>query len=123
MKKIIVSRHPAAIEFIRRELPQFVDAPVLASVTKAEVAGAEVAGNLPLDLAAAAHTVHAVCFRGQPPRGQEYTLADMDAAGAHIQSFVVIPVRVAAMAAGEGFDVKDPATTMPHVPEVWKKEL
>jgi hypothetical protein len=78
------------IEFVRRALPQFADAPVMASVTAADVAGACVAGNLPLDLAAQACVVYAITFAGQPPRGQEYNLADMDAAGARIQGFVVI---------------------------------
>jgi len=90
MKRIVVSRHPAAIEFIRRELPEFADAPVLASVTAADVHGAEVAGNLPLDLAAEADVVYAITFAGAPPRGQEYSLADMDAAGASIRGYVVV---------------------------------
>ena len=33
MQHLIVSRHPAAIEFIRNELPEFSDAPVLASAS------------------------------------------------------------------------------------------
>jgi hypothetical protein len=89
-KRIIVSRHAGAVEFVRRELPEFADAPVLASVTAADVHGAEVAGNLPLDLAAQADVVYAITFAGQPPRGQEYTLDDMDAAGASIRGFVVV---------------------------------
>lgn len=91
MERVIVSRHPATVEFIRRELPEFANAPVLATATPEDVAGKEVAGNLPLDLARHAHTVHAVCFSGTPPRGQEYGLEEMDAAGAHIESFRVLP--------------------------------
>jgi len=90
MKRLIVSRHSAVSDFIRRELPQFADAPILASVTEADVAGAEVAGNLPLDLAAEAALVFAVTFpAGQAPRGQEFDLAAMDQAGARIETFHV----------------------------------
>lgn len=88
--RVIVSRHPAAVEFIRRELPEFADAPVLATATPEDVAGKDVAGNLPLDLAAHANTVFAVCFTGTPPRGQEYGIEEMDAAGATIRAFRVL---------------------------------
>ena len=73
-QKVIVSRHPAAIEFIRRELPDFSDAPVVESATSFDVKGKEVAGNLPLHLAALAKSIWAVEFVGTPPRGQEYGL-------------------------------------------------
>ncbi len=119
MDRVIVSRHPAAVEFIRRELPKFTDAPVLATATSENVVGRDVAGNLPLDLAARARTVFAICFRGDPPRGQEIGIADMDAAGAHIEAFVVIPAAVAGMAAAEGFDVKTLGTGA-TVPESWR---
>lgn len=91
MKRIIVSRHPAAVAFIRRELPSFADAPVLASASVADVAGALVAGNLPLDLACATEAVFTICYpKYNAPRGQEYSLADMDAAGATIRVFMVV---------------------------------
>jgi len=41
-QKVIVSRHPAAIEFIRRELPDFSDAPVVESATSFDVKGKSV---------------------------------------------------------------------------------
>ncbi|HEV3259944.1 MAG TPA: CRISPR-associated protein Csx16 [Gemmataceae bacterium] len=56
------------------------------------VRGKIVYGNLPLHLAALAHEVVVVEFAGAPPRGQEYTLADMDAAGARLVRYVVRPV-------------------------------
>lgn len=89
MNRVIVSRHPAAVEFIRRELPAFADAPVLASATEADVEGREVAGNLPLHLAARAVIVWAVEFDGPPPRGTEYGLAEMDAAQARVRAYTV----------------------------------
>lgn len=90
MKRVIVSRHPATAAFIRRELPAFADAPALESVSMADIADTAVAGNLPLDLAASAAVVFAVVFpTGNAPRGQDYTLADMDRAGARIRAFEV----------------------------------
>ena len=90
MKRIIVSRHPAAIEFIRNELPEFFDAPILASATADDVRGKDVAGNLPLDLAAEARVVRAIVYpAGRAPRGSEYTLEDMYEAGAAIKAFYV----------------------------------
>jgi len=70
-------------------LPEFRDAAVLEHVGVDDVRGKEVAGNLPLSLAAAAYAVWAVEFTGAPPRGAEYTLADMDAAGAQVRLYKV----------------------------------
>lgn len=120
MDRIIVSRHPAAVEFIARELGghlsdhghglQYVVVPrwkrgggvvcndpaspydripVLASATADDVRGKVVYGNLPLHLAALAAEVVAIEFSGIPPRGAEYTLVDMDAAGARLAAYTV----------------------------------
>lgn len=89
MDHIIVSRHPAAIEFIRAHAPEFVSAPVVEQATPEDVRGKVVAGNLPLHLAALAAEVVAVEFGGAPPRGQEYGLAEMEAAGARLTRYVV----------------------------------
>lgn len=148
MNNIIVSRHPAAVEFIARELGgdltsdglfvfvgddrgnRLYDVPVLTSATADDVRGKHVYGNLPLHLAALAAEVTVIEFGdrarlfdyhnltsalreedcppgklvafGQPingkcpeieinlaPRGQEYTLADMDAAGAVLKTYHV----------------------------------
>lgn len=83
-KRLIVSRHPAGIAFLREQLPQFRDAPVLAVASAEDVRDALVAGNLPLALAAEARAVAAIEFAGAPPRGAEYSLEDMRAAGARI---------------------------------------
>jgi hypothetical protein len=89
MKTVIVSRHPAAIEFIRRERPDLADAPVLAQAGPEDVRAKRVFGNLPLALAALAAEVWAIEFGGEPPRGAEYSLAEMDAAGARLARYVV----------------------------------
>ena len=86
---IIVSRHPATIEWLHREVPQLNDAPVFASVTADDVRGKFVWGNVPLHLAALAAGVMVVEFTDGPPRGQEYGLAEMDAAGARLRSYTV----------------------------------
>jgi hypothetical protein len=130
-ERVIVSRHPAAIEFIaqclstegveyvyehrhpadvrplgwqgdvigyvRADVDQsfgspgaLVDRiPVVASALADEVRGKIVFGNLPMHLATLAREIHVVEFAGQPPRGQEYSTADMVAAGARIVPYVV----------------------------------
>jgi len=90
MERVIVSRHPAAIEFIRWQAPEFATAPVLASATADDVRGKIVAGNLPLHLAALAAEVVAVEFNGMAPRGFEYDVQDMTDAGARLERYVVL---------------------------------
>ena len=90
MESIIVSRHPAAVEFLKEERPDlFGDAPVVESATLEDVRGKVVGGNLPLNLAAEAHLVYSVLFDGPPPRGQEYGVTEMREAGAYIAPFRV----------------------------------
>ncbi len=88
-RRVIVSRHPAAIEFLRAECPEFAEAPVLESASAEEIRGAVVGGNVPLHLAAVAAQVVAVEFEGPAPRGAEYGLAEMRAAGARIARYRV----------------------------------
>jgi len=87
--RIIVSQHPAAVEFVRRELPEFSGAPVLTTATPDDVRGRVVAGNLPLHLAALAAEVIGIQFAGPPPRGREYGIQDMYAAGAYLARYRV----------------------------------
>lgn len=111
---IIVSRHAAGVEFIARELfgknaeieyrgfdpsdkpiPVSISGgdgvciPVIRDATPDDVRGKVVYGNVPLPLAAIAFTVVCIEFAGVHPRGAEYTLADMDAAGARLARYVV----------------------------------
>ncbi len=90
MDRIIVSRHPAAIEFIRSNHMDFKDAPVLATATEEDVAHKIVAGNLPMHLACKAAYVYQVEFNGPAPRGIEYTIEDMTKAGARLQAYMVM---------------------------------
>lgn len=92
MRFLIVSRHPAAVEFIRTNAPDFAGAEVKAVATADDVRGAVVGGNLPLHLAALAVQVVAVEFTGDPPRGAEYGQAEMIAAGARLARYTVAAV-------------------------------
>ena len=87
MESIIVSRHPATIEFIKQTIGE--DLPVVEQATAVDVEGRVVYGNLPLHLAALCHFVVAVEFAGTPPRGREYTLEDMVQAGARLAKYTV----------------------------------
>lgn len=91
---VIVSRHPAAIEFIKKYAPVFADAPVLSHATEDDVRDKIVIGNLPLHLASLAKRVIVIEFTGTAPRGQEYTLEDMINAGAVLREYQVkqIPI-------------------------------
>lgn len=92
---IIVSRHVGAIEWIRTNVPGVgEDTPVRASVVADDVRGKVVCGNLPLQLAALAERVLAVEFAGPPPRGNEYTAAEMAAAGARVAAYTVSGVQL-----------------------------
>lgn len=105
MDFVIVSRHQAAIDFIRANDARFLAAPVITgNATPEDVRGKAVAGNLPLSLASICDEVVAVEFTGAPdlrisiqnpklrwtkPSGAEYTAADLVAAGARLESYVV----------------------------------
>jgi hypothetical protein len=99
-RTIIVSRHAAAIEFIRSYAEDgvvypFAHTEAIAQATPDDVRDAIVVGNLPLHLAALAAEVVAIEFAGAPPRGQEYTLADMQAAGARLVRYrVATPAQI-----------------------------
>jgi hypothetical protein len=86
---VIVSRHPAAIEFIRNRVDGAHLYPVLESATADDVRGQRMYGNLPLHLATMAESITAVEFSKTPPRGLEYTLEDMKAAGAYLRTYAV----------------------------------
>lgn len=87
MKGLIVSRHPAAIEFIRRADARFAAAPVVAQATAEVIRDAElVAGNLPVHLAAKAVEYVSVILPDLPRemRGQELSAEDMERLGARL---------------------------------------
>lgn len=115
MNSIIVTRHPAALEFLRSAIhpewhrgeieegkmvwrtlgvepeDEVIDSiPIIRLAAKPEdVRGKRVYGNLPLHLAAEAAEVVAIEFNGQPPRGLEYSLEEMKASGAYLATYKV----------------------------------
>ena len=88
---VIVTRHPAAEEFIRSEVEDLGPPRMrcLPSVTEEQVRGRRVYGNLPLHLAALAESVVGIEFRGDPPRGREYGIKEMRGAGAYLCRYVI----------------------------------
>ena len=87
-RHLIVSRHPATVEFLRRELGAKVQV-ISGDATPDDVRGRIVAGNIPLCLAAVAAEILSVEFTRTPPRGREYNAADMVAAGAELRRYTV----------------------------------
>ena len=95
-RPVIVTRHPAAEEFIREEIARSEVEDLgpprmrcLPSVTEEQVRGRRVYGNLPLHLAALAESVVGIEFRGAPPRGREYGIEEMREAGAYLCRYVI----------------------------------
>lgn len=86
---IILTRHPAVVEWFRSVYPALKDAPVLESATREDVAGRHVYGVVPLYLADAAFRVTVLAF-DTPPRGAEYTVDDMVNAGARAVTYTVV---------------------------------
>ena len=86
---IIVSRHPAAVEFIRQATGLGPEIPVVDTIAAEDLRTANliIYGNVPLHIAALAKAVVAVEFDGVPPRGSEYTLPEMQAAGARLRAY------------------------------------
>jgi hypothetical protein len=87
---VIVSRHAAAVDFIRREMSLDESVPVITgNATPSDVEGKVVFGNVPMHLACMATMVVAIEFPSAPPRGNEYTIEDMDKAGARLVGYKV----------------------------------
>jgi CRISPR-associated protein Csx16 len=89
METVIVTRHSGAVEWLRR---QGITGDVISHITDAaQIAGRRVVGALPLHLACHAAAVGSIDMPALRPeqRGQDLTPAEMDAAGATIQWYVV----------------------------------
>jgi len=99
---VIITRHEGALRWLEATYGGFVSndpsmdptgIPILASASYQDVRNKIVVGNLPLHLASQARAVNVIEFSGAPPRGSEYTAADMERAGAHLASYKVQQVR------------------------------
>ena len=93
---IIVSRHPAAVEFIRQAAGLGTEIPVVDTISAEDLRAANliIYGNVPLHIAVLAKAVVAIEFDGVPPRGAEYTLAEMQAVGAHLRAYRALAVHL-----------------------------
>lgn len=90
MEKLIVCRHPATVKFIKAELPEFRGASVITgNATDVDIRGKDVVGVLPVSLACHAGRYRVVEIIGSPPRGAEYGLEELRAAGAQITEYRV----------------------------------
>ncbi len=91
-KVIIVTRHKTLVEWLRRH---GIEGRVIAQATPEDVRGMDVYGILPLWLAAEANSVTEVSMPGLPleararVNGGDFTIAEMDAWGAHLERFIV----------------------------------
>ena len=95
MRKLIVSRHPAAIAFVRETLG-WTKVPCIPGASDQDVTGADVVGNLPLHLATLCGRYRAIELpeigRDSNLRGVELTPEQMRASGARIVEYAVIDV-------------------------------
>lgn len=85
---VIVSRHPATIEWLKNRLGK--DTPVYESASEDFVRGKVVYGNLPMSLACITEEYHAVEFERVPPRGVELSAEDLSWYGIRIVRYTVI---------------------------------
>lgn len=75
---IVVTRHPALVEYLVEKRIVVEDVKVLQHATKADVEGMDVVGVLPLHLACHANSVLEVPLKLTPAmRGKELTLAEV----------------------------------------------
>jgi len=107
---IIISRHEATITWIASQFGEgwhvnpegrLESAPkyksgdgdkvkvIRENATDGQVGGRVVIGNIPIGMASLARQIYAVEFAGEPPRGREYTVDDMNKAAARLRAYRV----------------------------------
>lgn len=92
MYDLVVTRHPALVEFLREHGVVDGATPVVAHATAADVRGLHVLGVLPLHLAAeAACVTEVVLDLPATERGRELTLADVERYAGGLRSYTVEP--------------------------------
>jgi hypothetical protein len=89
MRDIIVSRHKSAIQWLHKHYPESLKANTTEVITAEEARGRVLWGIVPLNIAAMAKEVKAIQFPYFPPRGEVYSLEDMEKAGAILVSYTV----------------------------------
>lgn len=85
----VVTRHPAVIEWLEEYLGVYVGEFVVPHIEPEDAWSSVLIGNVPLHIAAVAEIVFAVEFDNGAPRGAEWTVEQMKAAGAHLTAYTV----------------------------------
>jgi putative CRISPR-associated protein (TIGR02620 family) len=83
---VIVTRHYGAVEWVRKHLPEYNDAPVIGFASKPEIMGKIVIGALPFRLACLALKVGIIELPNlsSDQRGTDLSAEDMEEAGARL---------------------------------------
>lgn len=90
MDKLVVTRHPALVQYLQETGMIDENTPMLEHATKEDVAGKHVIGVLPLELAAEAECVTTINLNmTKEHRGRELTLEDMKEIAGEIATYKV----------------------------------
>jgi len=88
---IIISRHPGAIEWLKRHHPELSGAKVLKHAVPDDLFGNVVIGTLPVNLAALAKEYwHLTMDIPVEARGKELTADDMEEFGCKINRYIIM---------------------------------
>ena len=91
MEKIIVTRHPALVEYLKEIGVITGDEPVITHATEEDVRGKDVIGVLPLSVASVANRVTEVTLNLTPEmRGRELTLEEVRSVAGDVTTYTVI---------------------------------
>lgn len=95
MNKIVVTRHPALVQYLKEIGIIDENTPVLEHATKEDVAGKHVIGVLPLELASEAKYVTTINLNmTKEHRSRELTLEDMKEIAGEITTYKVSRMNV-----------------------------
>jgi CRISPR-associated protein Csx16 len=92
-KTIIVTRHPGALDWLRKHHPELGEAEVVSHASPEQIQGARVIGVLPVNLAAVCGEYWHLAMEVPPEaRGKELSREDMERFGCDIEKFVVTKI-------------------------------
>jgi len=90
MNKIVVTRHPALVDYLIEEGVISKDTPVISHASAEDVQGKDVIGVLPLSLASLANTVTEVWLNiPAEKRGKELSLEEVKAYAKGVETYKV----------------------------------
>ncbi len=89
-KTIIVTRHPGALDWLRKHHLELGEAVIVSHASEDQIAGARVVGVLPIDLAAKCGEYWNLTMTIPPEyRGKELSCEDMERFGCSIKRYIV----------------------------------